>query len=160
MAVQSVDWDVMRLQYELLHEDIAALAAENQISPVIVERAVRKGDWQRMAFKDVSQSFNEILAVDEITDEVLDKVETRVKILHALKRAALNPRLITLEAAIVSKAIEVAGAVRSDDALASSRLVALSKIVTEMRLGGVSASSANGADDTPRISVNIMNKVD
>jgi hypothetical protein len=157
-----VDWEALRLQYELFHEDPANLAKDNGIDISIVEYAIKEQEWTRAPLKGMLNEVKDIKDLDVLTDDIMDAVRDRLGVLNTLKAVALNPRYVELEMAIVNKAKDIVNSLIPEAPSSSDQLKKVSEVLEKLRAQSIPAIAGGGGMETDdnRVVVQIMNNVD
>ena len=128
-----IDWALLKLQYEVLHEDVETLAVENGTTPRVINYAIRSENWQRVPLTQAIKDWSDIDSLDQLTDSVVEQVTTRLSALALLKQAAMNPRYIALETAIVGKAMEIIRNINSQHPLATTQLKNIAEVFEKLK---------------------------
>ena len=158
----NVDWDAVQIQYEVFHESIENIAAENQISRSLVEYAIEDKGWKRTKLNGQMQQVKDVGDLEEVTDDVINSMGDRLSAINMLKAATMNPRYIALETAILAKAREIVSSITPGTPTAGDQLKKVSEVLDKLRTAAIPNNMAgqHGNGDDGRIVVQIMNTVD
>ncbi len=155
----NIDWDTIRIQYEIFHESVDVLAQENGTTPAMIEYAVQEKGWSRAPMKGMLHDVRDVSTLEQVTDDVIASVAERVSTINVLKNAAMNPRYIALETAIINKAKEIVSALMPQAPTAGDQLKKVTEVLDKLRDRAQPATSTgSGSDD--RVVVQIMNNID
>lgn len=158
----NVDWDAIKVQYEIFHEDVRLLAAENKVNPALIEYAVQERGWKRAPMKGIMHEVKDLNNLEELTDEILGAAGDRLTTINMLKAVSMNPKYIALETAIITKALAVVESLMVQAPTAGDQLKKIADVLLSLKQNSIPSANVagkNGKDDG-RVIVQIMNTVD
>jgi hypothetical protein len=126
-----VDWTIIRMQYEVFGEDIQTLADTYNVSEKLIEYTAEKQGWN--VIPATNQPPKQWADNPNVEDEVLDEVNQRLRVIQTLRSQAINPQLIAMESALMTKAMEMIQSIDDQDVNASSKLKIASEILKTLR---------------------------
>lgn len=157
--MHNIDWSLVQLQYEIFGASFDDLANEYDTTPNMIKYAAEQRGWKIMPVAKACRDWTGIEELENVSDEILDEVNKRMKIMRTIKSTALGPRYIALEAAILGKSLELMQNLTSEDPAASSKLKTVSEILKTLREQNGTIASSQQANDSNQTKVLIMNKV-
>lgn len=151
-----IDTTLLKIQYEIFGESEEALAQQFNLTPKMLKYIVDEKKFRRLP---VVKSADEWMNGDfkDATDDVLDKVKQRLKVLQTLKQQTLNPAYVALETAVLTKLTEVVANISVTEPGAASRLQTVASTIAAMR--PEATEKAAEANSQPNFTVNIMGVV-
>jgi hypothetical protein len=126
----ATNWDMIRISYELLGEDIPTIAMENKIAPAALEYTIEERGWTRQGDAFKTTELTKLDSPDDLaeaSEELLEQVKARLDLAMILKQQHLAPTYLKLELALLHKATEIAQHLNSQAHNAASQLKALSE---------------------------------
>jgi len=157
----NIDWDAIRVQYELFHEDVEVLAQENGTTAAMIEYAIADKGWRRAPMKGMMHEVRDVAELSDLTDDVLSSVSERMGTINVLKAAAMNPKYIALETAILGKAKEIVSSLMPSAPTAGDQLKKVAEVLQKLREQSIPAiAGTDQHNDDGRVMVQIMNNVD
>jgi len=156
----NIDWDAVKVQYEIFHEDVRCLAAENKVNPALIEYAVKERGWKRAPMKGIMHDVKDIYDLEEITDDILNAAGERLTTINMLKAVTMNPKYVALENAIIAKAMEVVNSLMPQAPTAGDQLKKVADLLSSLRAKSIPSAGVDKSKDDGRVVVQIMNTVD
>lgn len=162
--LQLIDWDLLQLQYEVLHESVESIAAAHSVSVTTLEYAIDEKGWERKPINDIKDSWDSLDTLEDGIEGVTTALRQRNQLIQLLKVASFNTRYTTLE----SKAITKLGDIIDDiDSMLPSAPMQMKEVVISLKelkamsenSAGLGEGSGEGVGDG-RMMVNIINKVE
>ncbi len=123
--MKDINVPLMQVQYEVLHESVADIAKEHEVTAQMVEYAIEQHGWTQKQLTDSEQAS----AIDVVNSER----QVALEAVHTLRQGVLDPHYIKIEAALVAKAIDVINGILPSDPTASKRLKEITEILSTMR---------------------------
>ena len=156
-----VDWDLVKFQYEMFHEPVEVLAEENQVSAKMIRIAINEKGWKRAPVRGITE-IKDLKDIDEFTDEVMTQMKGRLDVMSLVKLAALNPRYIALETAIIKKAMEITQSILPGSPQAADALQKIAGVLEKLGERNAFAKAKNEAADgeSSGITVQILNQIE
>ena len=158
-AMKSIDWGLVKIQYELFGETAQSLAEEYDTTLRMIQYAIDDGGWEPKPIATAITEWQNLDNIEDLPSDMLDQVKDRMSILFTLKQSALNPRYIAIETAILGKAQQVIQNIGPDHPNAAAALKAMAETFHMLReANGVGGSKNDEPDNS--ITVNIQQRVD
>lgn len=156
----AVDWESVKMQYEIYHEEVNVLAQENDISMEMLNYAIESQEWKRIPMKGLMHSVKDVSNLESCSEDVMDSIQERLGIVNVLKSATMNPKYIALETAILTKAKEIVKGIAAQGVNAGDQLKKISEVLEKLRLSSVPAAlrGEEGHGNDNRITVQILNQ--
>ncbi len=156
----AVDWESVKLQYEIYHEKAENLAQENDISMDMLNYAIESQGWKRAPINGLMHEVRDISNLESCSEDVMDSIQERLGIVNVLKSATMNPKYIALETAILVKAKEIVKAIESRAVNSGDQLKKISEVLEKLRLSSIPAAlrGEDGGKNDNRITVQILNQ--
>lgn len=123
--MQSIDWELMRFLYEVHGTTLESIAEDNGISLSMVEYVHDKQEWKQSPAALEVRNWSDLPTAEE---DLLKAVQDKMTVSSLLKQCALNPRLQTLEAIVLNKAIQSVAMLDFEDIPAASIVASLQKL--------------------------------
>lgn len=126
-----------------------------------LQYAVDEEGWQRPELSVAVADYKHVQKVSDLTDGLLEDVQQRMTALQTLKRDALAPKYIAVEAAILGKAKELIQTLSAENPVAAQQLKSIAELVVNLQtMGGKTGVAGNGGgDDKGATKIVIQNKV-
>jgi hypothetical protein len=102
-ALQTIDWDLVQLQFEVLHESPVDLAEAYNVSVEAIHYAIDTRGWKQKPYSDVVESWKDLDTIENKTDGIIHALKQRNNIIQLLKIQNFNARYTQLEAKAISK---------------------------------------------------------
>ena len=159
--LQIIDWDLLRLQFEVLHESPVNLAEANNVSVEAIEYAIEEKGWKQKPYSDVIGSWKDLQTLEDKTDGIIDALKKRNRIIQLLKINDFNGRYTQLEATAISKIQNIIANIDSDLPTAAGQIkeavlaIAALKELSEK----TDAGDASGEEEQVGVHVTINNQV-
>jgi hypothetical protein len=123
--MEALNLPLMQTQYEVLHESIDIIARDHAVSTQMVGYAIEQHGWTRKQLTTTQQT--------EALDMANADRQVALEAIHTLRQGVLDPHYIKIEAALVSKAIDIINSIIPGDPTASKRLKELTDILSTLR---------------------------
>lgn len=120
--MKTLDWGLIKLQWELFGATAKDISDLYGVNPNIVTYAAEENGWKRLPIAKAVQEWTDTEDIKQIDDTLLDEVQTRLKVLHTIRESVLSPKYITVEAAILSKVTDVLQQMDTSDISAAGPL--------------------------------------
>lgn len=155
----AVDWEAIRLQYELYNEEAVTLANENDVSLEMVEYAIESQGWKRAPVNGLMSTVGDARNLDSCSEDVMESIQERLSVVNILKSATMNPKYIALETAILNKAREIVHALTPGTANVGDQLKKVAEVLEKLKLASVPPGMReDGSGNDNRITVQILNQ--
>lgn len=156
-----IDWSLVQLQYEVFGESFDEIAKAYDTTPRMIEYAAEKRGWKRLPVAEAVQNWTDLDKLEDVSDELIDEVQKRMKIMRTIKESALAPRYMAVETAILGKALELLQNLDSTDPHATIKLKAVAEVLKSLKdQNGMTVQSAqNEQNAAPSFKINILNHV-
>ena len=160
-----VNWNLLKISYELFGESVSSLASEAGVSPAIVQYAIDEQGWERKQIAHAPTPSLDPNDLENASADLVEHVKSTLDLRNTLKQQTLAPAYMKLEMALLDKATQIANTLNSSAGNAASQLKALTEawrnLLEQNRLvSGSSGTGASGDGDSGKVVVQIMNKVD
>ena len=155
----NIDWNLVKVQYELFGAEVNDLAEAYQTSPRMIEYAVKEHKWERKPLAAAACNWDQLSDLSLVDDTLIDEVTKHLQVLHTLKLSALHPSYIALETAIVTKALMVVQGIAAEDPQAAEKLKSITAVLESLGTrSGV--GPAKQQEQAPSLRVMVMGQVD
>lgn len=108
-----MDKDQIKLQYEILGEDVQAIAKKHNISAKMLEYLIEEQKWERLP---IAKNLRSWKYSENPSDELLAQVKEHSTLINTLRISELGPKIMAVELALVNKVHEfVSTCEKADD---------------------------------------------
>ena len=111
MAIKAIDWDLIKLQYEVLNDSKNTICVDHEIAPGLLEQAIEEHKWQR--------------GDTTATPDFIDTVEQKANYIAAHRQLLTAPMYTKIEYLLLVKCLAVLNTVDKDDNNAPTKLKSL-----------------------------------
>jgi len=115
MEIKLTDWDLIKLQYEVLHESKQAICAEHGIAEGLLDHAISTNSWT--------------VKEQDTSTEFLESVERQASYISTQRQQITAPLYTKLEYVLLLKCLKVLNNISSDDSKAATNLKAIATII-------------------------------
>ena len=151
------DWKLLKLQYEVFGESVENLAESSEVSVGAIEYAVEEENWKQKPLAIAIRDWEYSDKLEDVNTGVLDEVKSRLGVLEALKRSALAPQYMAVEAAILNKALEIVRTLENESN-AAGQLKQIAEVIASLK-GDDAKAKADGSEKDG-INIQILNYVE
>jgi len=149
-----VDLALIQLQYEIFHEKVEDLALEYDTTPRMIEFQAESRGWKRSLLTPLTTE------IDHTSKESLEaSISENTSLLKTIKQAALNPKYIALETAILGKCLTLVKNLQADDPTTAGALKAISEIFKSLKETTQGKVEAEQASESKGFQVIIQNRI-
>lgn len=140
--MSAIDWDLLQYLYEVYGTSILDLAAQNGTTESMVRYVANQRGWKR---SKLAQSATKWKDTEELDETMLDEVATKMKALSLLNQHGLNPKLQSLEANIINKAIDVTQNINPEHPNSADAIQKMSALLEKLKSSNpaIQATMAN-----------------
>lgn len=159
----TVDWELIKLQYEMFGSSLEEISADTAIPMARLEYAAAEGNWRQTTLPVVKTDVQKIasLPTAEARENLLEEINERIGLQNIVKTSALAPQYASAEARILRKAVELIQSI-ADEANGPAKLKILTDVITMLKSQNpvlAPAKEAAGGGGTS-LKVVIQNKFD
>ena len=129
--MKTIDWNLLKIQYEVFGVSFDDLAHQYGTSIAALEYAAEERGWKRLPVAAGMNQWQE--QPENITDEILDGVRHRLKLLDTIKQSTFSPQYVALEAAILGKLESLVSALDTSLPTASTQLKGVAEVMGMLR---------------------------
>lgn len=156
-ALQLIDWDLLQLQYEILHEPLDQIAEANDVSTTTLQYAIEEKGWERKEVPMVMDNASGDL------DDAADALKKRIKVVQLLKIANFNARYTQLESKAITRLKDLVEDLDTGLPHAAAQMKDIISAMKELKSlsessGGESINEEDGSGSS--LHVNILNQVE
>ena len=155
-----IDWNLLRIQYELFGETIDSLADQYDTTPAMIQYAVDEKGWQITPLAKAVGEWKEYENLEEMPLGLIEEVRDRMQILFTLKQSTLNPRYIAIETAILGKTQKVIESLNPEDVGAADILKNMTRIFVSLREAAGITGGRQEDQAPPPMQIQILTKVE
>ena len=159
-----IDFNTIRLQFEMFGSDVKVLADEHNVDPEVIEYEKNRAGWAPKPVALATRDWESINDISEITEDLLEEVQDRANILQTIKQSALDPQYIKVESALLNKAVAILHSIDAGDHQAALQLKQVASVYKELvemtnthlkKVGANNAAAGSGG-----LKINIISKFD
>ena len=155
----TIDWDLVQLQYEVLHEAPNDIAEAYGVSVDVIMYAIESRGWDQKPYSESVGSWHDVATLENKTPDIVEALVNKATITQLLKIQNFNSRYVRLESLAISKlqslitSIDETLPTATDQLKTAVQTLAALKEVSERRITGGTAS----ADDELVQDKNVFN---
>jgi len=129
--MQDTNWELLKFKYEVLGISLEDLAAEHSISMPVLK--FNSQNWKQFPLASKQPlDLENLTSLEDILLKLGSETASQTKAFGILKQKFLGPKYIELETVLLHKAIEMAGALSSDDARSAATLRSLATVLHDL----------------------------
>lgn len=156
-----INSSLLKVLYEVCGESEEDIAAYFGVSTTLVRYAVEEANLKQTQVAQTAHDWTTLDVVD-VTDDVIQKVRDRIRVLQTLKLSAQNPQYIALESAILAKLQDIIiNLPAQGPGLAGTLKEVVSTLSTlrQLPIGPPEVASPDESANGTKVQINILGQV-